>query len=178
MGGVQNVAQNNVRRAKYDSSLLRYFRIFVFWFCNAVPFSRFLRARIYRRLGCAIEPGTVRIGNVTIDTLHPEDVHIGKGTAIANGCVLLTHFYDVHALNEHAFYRGEIHIGRNCYIGSNTIFTKPVTIGDGVVIGAGSIVNKDIPPYQVWAGVPARFICNRYKDVSDLPSDTEAFKPR
>lgn len=145
---------------------------------TTLPVSRFMRADIFRKLGVSIEKGTVRIGKVHIDTLHPEDIHIGSGTAIADGCTLLTHYYDIRNLKEHAFWRGEIRIGRNCYIGSNTIFTKPVSIGDGAVIGAGSIVNKDIPPYQVWAGVPAKFICNRYNDTSEIPTDTSTFKPR
>ena len=132
----------------------------------------FFRAKIYKLLGVSIEKGVVRIGRVSIDTIHPEDIFIGKGTTITDGCILLSHYYDVRNLKEHAYYRGEIHIG------SNAIFTKPVTIGDGAVIGAGSVVNKDIPPYQVWAGVPVRFICNRYQDESEIPVDTNAFKPK
>lgn len=80
-------------------------------------------------------------------------------------------------MSEHAYYRGSINVGNRCYIGMNTIFTKPVNDGDDVVIGAGSIVTKDIPPYEVWAGVPARFICKRYDDPSQIPS-SENFKPR
>lgn len=38
-----------------------------------------------------------------------------------------------------------------------------VTIGKGAIIGAGSVVTKDIPPYQVWAGNPARYIKDRAK---------------
>ena len=121
---------------------------------------------------------TAIIGKISIDTIHPEDIFIGKGTAIADGCILLSHYYDVYNLKEHAYYRGQIHIGRNVYIASNTIFTKPVTIGDGAIIGAGSIVNKDIPPYTVWGGAPARFICNRYKEELEIPVNTELFKPR
>lgn len=124
-----------------------------------------------------IEPGIVSIGSVSIDTLYPEDIHIGSGTLITNGCILLSHFFDSKNLNEHAFTRGEIHIGRNCYIGSNVIFSKPVTIGDGVVIGAGSVVTKDIPPYEIWAGVPAKFISKRYKEESDIPK-IENFKAK
>ncbi len=178
MGGVQQDNQAVVKRVKYDHSIKRYFRMIIFWSCNLFPFSRFLRAKIYRYFGCSIEKGVVRLGQVSIDTLHPEDVHIGKGTAIANGCILLTHFYDVKNLKEHAYYRGEIFIGRNVYIASNVIFTKPITVGDGAIIGAGSVVTKDIPPYQVWAGVPARFICNRYNDESEIPEDINAFKAK
>lgn len=78
-----------------------------------------------------------------------------------NGCVILSHFYDVHNTEEHSHFVGDIHIGRNVYMGANVIVVKPVKIGDGAVIGAGSIVNKDIPPYEVWAGSPARFIKSR-----------------
>lgn len=135
-----------------------------------------LKAKLYRLMGMKMGKGAL-IGRIIIDGIHPEDIYIGNGTTITRGTVLLTHFYDITNLKEHAYYRGEIHIGKNCYIGMNTIFTKPVSIGDGAVIGAGSVVNKDIPPYQVWAGVPARFICNRYKDESEIPTDTEKFKP-
>lgn len=40
----------------------------------------------------------------------------------------------------------------------NTLIVNAVNIGDGAVIGAGSIVNRDIPAGEIWAGNPARFI--------------------
>lgn len=42
-------------------------------------------------------------------------------------------------------------------------YKRIVTIGKGAIIGAGSVVTKDIPPYQVWAGNPARYIKDRAK---------------
>lgn len=51
-----------------------------------------------------------------------------------------------------------IKIGRNCWIASNVTILKGVTIGDNAVIGAMSLVNKDIPANTVYAGVPAKFI--------------------
>ena len=55
------------------------------------------------------------------------------------------------------------HIGNNVIIGSNaTLF--PVKIGEYAIIGAGSVVRKDVPAKQVWAGNPAKYIC----DVSAL----------
>ena len=49
-------------------------------------------------------------------------------------------------------------IGNHCYIGPNCIITKGVTIGDRVVIGANSLVNKDIPSDSVAYGSPARVV--------------------
>lgn len=143
---------------------------------QTLPMSRVWRANIYRLAGVDIEKGIVRIGKASMDTIYPEDIHIGRGTVITNGCVFITHFYDITNLKEHAYYRGEIRIGRNCYVGSNAIFSKPVTVGDGAVIGAGSVVTKDIPPYEVWAGVPARFIRRRCEHGEE-PVDTLRFKP-
>lgn len=49
-------------------------------------------------------------------------------------------------------------IKEGAFIGVNTIITKPVIIGKCSVVGAGSVVTKDIPDYEVWAGNPAKFI--------------------
>jgi acetyltransferase-like isoleucine patch superfamily enzyme len=64
-------------------------------------------------------------------------------------------------INEQPVTCGEIHIGNDVWIGTSCIILQGVTIGDGVVIGAGSIVTKSIPSYQVWAGTPAHYIRNR-----------------
>lgn len=53
-------------------------------------------------------------------------------------------------------------VGNDVWIGVRTMVMGGVTIGDGAVIGAGSIVTKDIPPYAVVAGVPAKLIRYRF----------------
>lgn len=164
-------------RAVPKRPVKRYFQILIRNMANILPLTMKMRAVFYRYSGVSIESGVVLMGKVQIDRIYPGDVYIGRGTTITTGVCLLTHYYDTGNLKEHAYYRGEIHIGRNCYIGMNTIFSKPVTVGDGAVIGAGSIVTKDIPPYQVWAGVPAKFICNRYKSEADIPRSVDKFKP-
>jgi acetyltransferase-like isoleucine patch superfamily enzyme len=169
---------NNVnKRVKRNSFIKKIKIIFFMKVAKNMPINKFWRTRFYRLAGVCIEKGKVRIGSVSFDTIHPENIIIGKGTNIADGCIIITHYYDVFNLKEHAYYMGKIQIGRNCYIGSNCIVTKPVTIGDGVVIGAGSIINRDIPSYSVWAGVPVRFICNRYDDVNQIPYSIDDFKP-
>ena len=54
-----------------------------------------------------------------------------------------------------------VKIGRDCWLGSGVRILKGVTLGDGVIVGAGSVVSHDIPPYEIWAGVPARKLRNR-----------------
>lgn len=55
-----------------------------------------------------------------------------------------------------AYERAAVQIGNCCYIGSQTIIAKGVTIGEHSVIGSGSFVNRDIPPYTVAVGSPCR----------------------
>ena len=52
-------------------------------------------------------------------------------------------------------------IGNDVWIGRRVMIMPGVTIGDGCVIGAGAVVTKDIPPYSVAGGVPAKVIKNR-----------------
>ena len=48
-----------------------------------------------------------------------------------------------------------------CDIGVGSVICPGVTVGEGAIIGAGSVVNKDIPNFEVWAGVPVRKIRQR-----------------
>jgi len=60
--------------------------------------------------------------------------------------------------------RPPLTIGNDVYIGHNVIILPSVrTIGDGAVIGAGSVVNEDVPPYAVVIGYPARVVRYRFK---------------
>ena len=55
-------------------------------------------------------------------------------------------------------------LGADVWIGVNAVIKSGVTIGDGSVIGAGSIVTKDIPAYEIWAGNPAHKIRDRFPE--------------
>lgn len=47
------------------------------------------------------------------------------------------------------------------FLGVNSVVMPGVTVGEGALVGAGAVVTKDVPPYEIWAGVPARKIGER-----------------
>lgn len=65
-------------------------------------------------------------------------------------------------LNKDATSKGPIKIGHDVWIGQDSIVLSGVEIGTGAVIGAGAVVTKDIPPYAVAVGVPAKVIKYRF----------------
>jgi acetyltransferase-like isoleucine patch superfamily enzyme len=126
----------------------------MFFIAQHIPMTQAVRPLFYSMAGVDIGK-RVYMGGIRFDTWFPQGIHIGSGCTITDGCVLLSHFYDVEK-EAHHYYRGEVKIG------NNVLVIKPVTIGDGAVIGAGSVVTKNIPANEVWAGVPAKFIKKRY----------------
>jgi acetyltransferase-like isoleucine patch superfamily enzyme len=84
-----------------------------------------------------------------------DNVHIAGGVSFVNhdgGVLILRHKYPSLEITK------PIEIKDNVYIGMNSIIMPGVKIGNNVIIGAGSVVNKDIPDNSVFAGVPAKFI--------------------
>ena len=64
----------------------------------------------------------------------------------------------------HPTTKGDITIGNDVWIAQEAVILSGVTIGDGAVIGMRSVVTKDVPPYSIVAGNPARFIKKRFSD--------------
>ena len=83
---------------------------------------------------------------------------IGSHCSISAGVQIYTHDSVRWALSGGvaAYERAPVRIGDCCHIGANVVILKGVTIGDHTVIGAGSLVNRDIPPYTVAFGTPCR----------------------
>lgn len=66
--------------------------------------------------------------------------------------------------------KGDIRIGNDVWIGFEAVILAGVTIGDGAIIGTRALVTKDVPPYTIVGGVPARPIKKRFDEdtISDL----------
>lgn len=102
---------------------------------------------------------SIREGCV-IDSLHPENIIIGKYVCIAMNCIILTHYYDTSKAGRQFKY-GRVEFADMCFVGAGTIICNSVRIGENSIVGAGSIVTKDIPDNEIWAGNPAHFIKRR-----------------
>lgn len=83
-----------------------------------------------------------------------------------SGCFYLSYNYTGICYNDDTAYdwRTFTKVGNDVWIGFRAVVLAGVTIGDGAVIGAGSIVTKDVGPYEIWAGNPARLIRKRFDD--------------
>jgi acetyltransferase-like isoleucine patch superfamily enzyme len=101
------------------------------------------------------------ISNTTIITRT--SVCIRHSTFIGGGCDIYDNdFHQIHSEDRETC-QGNIGvapvtIGPRAFVGGHSIILKGVNIGEGAVIGAGSLVSKDVPPFQVWAGRPAIFV--------------------
>jgi acetyltransferase-like isoleucine patch superfamily enzyme len=85
-------------------------------------------------------------------------ISIGKNCNIANEVIIMDDdFHDVKVREEKSA-KAEISIGDNVWLATRVMVLKGVSIGEGAVIAAGAVVTKDVPPYVLAGGVPAKII--------------------
>ena len=99
----------------------------------------------------------VNSGCTFVDDGH---IYIGDNTMFGPNVVLATagHPLDVEQRKQGLQFNKDIHIGANVWIGAGAIILPGITIGDNSIVGAGSVVTKDVPANVVVAGNPAKVI--------------------
>lgn len=142
------------------------------------------RMAAYARLGVALEDhrsGVIMLGS---EVHAPAQLRIGRGCAIGNRCVLdarggITIGRDVnissharlqtakHLIDDPDFMHdfSPISVGDRVWIAEGAVVLGGVTLGEGAVVAAGAVVTKDVAPYSVVGGVPARPIRERARDL-------------
>ena len=95
-----------------------------------------------------------------------EQTHIGSDVMMGPDCVIYTRNHRFDRLDIPMREQGygpvePVEIGDDCWIGGRVTILPGVHIGNGAVIAAGAVVTKDVPPYAVVGGVPAKIIYNR-----------------
>lgn len=110
--------------------------------------------------GSNIEIGDNSFANYNLTVLDVGKVAIGKNVFIAPNVSIYTAGHPVHPTARNSMYEYGIPvtIGDNCWIGGNVVICPGVNIGSGSVIGAGSVVTKDVPENVVAAGDPCRVL--------------------
>lgn len=120
----------------------------------------FINPPFYCDYGIHIEVGKNFYANYNCTILDVAKVRIGDNCQMAPNVAVYTAGHPIHPVSRNSMYEygKEVTIGDNVWIGGNTVICPGVHIGSHVVIGAGSVVTRDIPDWSVAAGNPCRVL--------------------
>lgn len=125
---------------------------------------RKIRPWVLRRVGCHVGKDVFIGSGVYIDAGHADLIYIDDHAHVTARTVLLCHKRELMNYcvgDDYAklpYKVGKIHLKKGCSTGTDTLIMPGVTIGEGAVIGAGSLVTKDIPDWTIAMGRPAKVV--------------------
>ncbi|MRI02109.1 acyltransferase [Kriegella sp. EG-1] len=122
----------------------------------------YLNCKFDSTLGLTMKNNVVINPRCRLDTRGT--ITIGEHVGIAEDVIILTSDHNVHSKK----FEGRnlaVRIDDYAWVGTRAMILAGVTLNKGCVVAAGSVVTKSIPPYEIWAGVPAKKIGVRDKDL-------------
>ncbi len=123
------------------------------------------RNKLFRFTGMKIGKNCHISQKAAPDPLLPDLIEFEDGSGCGIGVKMLTH--NAMHIKHGTFSFGPIKVCENARIGAYSVILPGVTIGKGSIIGAGSVVTEDIPPYSIAYGVPAKVIRKLNEDEKD-----------
>ena len=103
-------------------------------------------------------------------------IEFGDDSGVAYGSALISEDHDISdpdiPMKEQPKLPGKITIEKNVWVASNCVVLRGVTIGEGSVVAAGSVVTKSVPPFSIVGGNPARVIRSRKRRIKEQESAT------
>ena len=161
---IKNIVKNIVKKIKVSIS-------------NPIDYSRNIGVKI---------GGGCKLNGVPDWGSEPWLIELGDHVECSSGVSFITHDGATWVFRNEERYKdvikyGKIIIEDNCFIGMRSTILPGVTIGPNAIVGAGSLVTKDVPEGCVYAGVPAKFICKledfKEKCLEQTPQyDKEAYR--
>nr|WP_081324477.1 DapH/DapD/GlmU-related protein [Vibrio crassostreae] len=164
------------------SYMVNYVKSIRRFFLQFIVFGRLFPYAFKNNIFC---PGNIRISSKADLKFDGHDIYIGYNCHIGTKVIISS--YTMIASNvsfvggDHVFNNPDclmmssgrgvmksVSIGKDVWIGHGSIIMDGVTISNGAIIAAGSIVTKDVDPYVVVGGNPAKFIKNRFPDDNEL----------
>ena len=125
---------------------------------------RKIRPWCLRKVGCHVGKGCFIGDTVKIDTGHADMITLEDGVSVAGGTRLLCHqrdFTDYYVGSDYMqldYSIKPIILKKGCLIGMESLVLPGVTVGEGAIVGAGSLVTKDIPAWTIATGRPAKVV--------------------
>lgn len=141
---------------------------------ETIYFNKF-RAYLWRKMGCHVGKGVCIGHSVSVDIGNTDLVHIEDHVIITNCTIILCHRREMKGYckydeaHELPYIHKPIVLKRGCQIGMGSIIMPGVTVGEGAIIGARSVVTKDIPAWTIAVGSPCKVI----KEIEERKSERQ-----
>ncbi|MCK9372284.1 MAG: acyltransferase [Sulfuricurvum sp.] len=121
---------------------------------------RSIRMKSHQLQGYAnIDKSVILESRLVLDKVYPQGIHIGENSLIASGTTILCHEHVKRdPIDPRNPWVTDTYIGKNCFIGVGSMILPGVRIGDEVIVGAATVVTKDVPSNSIVVGNPGRIL--------------------